>query len=37
MVVRIQINLTKVIFPLDLIKEIIDSGNHVLVPDCDFI
>jgi hypothetical protein len=37
MVVRLQINITEVFFPLELIKEIIDSWNQVSVPDCDFI
>jgi hypothetical protein len=37
MVARLQINLTEVFGPLELIKEIIDSGNQVPVPDCDFI
>jgi hypothetical protein len=37
MVAKLQINLTEVFAPLELIKEIIDLGNWVLVPDCDFI
>jgi hypothetical protein len=36
-VARLEINLTKVFDPLKLIKEIIDSGNQVPIPDCDFI
>jgi hypothetical protein len=34
---RLQIKLTEVFGPLELIKEIFDSGYQVLVPDCDFI
>jgi hypothetical protein len=34
---RIQINLTKVFVPLELVKEIIDSRNWVSFLDCDFI
>jgi hypothetical protein len=37
MVARLQINLTEVFGSLELIKEIVDSGNRVPVPDCDFI
>jgi hypothetical protein len=37
MVARIQINLTKIFGPLELVKEIIDSGNKVPIPDYDFI
>jgi hypothetical protein len=36
-VARIQINVTEVFPPLELIKEIVDSGNHVSVPNYDFI
>jgi hypothetical protein len=36
-VARIQINLTKLFGPHELIKEVVDSGNWVLVSDCDFI
>jgi hypothetical protein len=36
-VARLQINLTEVFPPHELIKEVIDSGNWVLVSDCDFI
>jgi hypothetical protein len=35
-VARLQINITEVFFPLDLIKEIVDSGNWVPVSNCDF-
>jgi hypothetical protein len=34
---RLQINLTKVFGPLELIKEIVDSRNRVPVSDFDFI
>jgi hypothetical protein len=36
-VARLQINLTEVFVPLEMIKEFVDSGNQVLVPECDFI
>jgi hypothetical protein len=36
-VTKLHINITKVFPPLELIKEIVDSRNHVLVLDCDFI
>jgi hypothetical protein len=36
-VARLQINLTEVFGPHELIKEVIDSGNRVPVSDCDFI
>jgi hypothetical protein len=37
MVAKLQINLIEVFGPLQLIKETIDSGNQVPVPDFDFI
>jgi hypothetical protein len=37
MVAKIHINLNEVFFPLELVKEIIDLGNQVLVPNCAFI
>jgi hypothetical protein len=37
MVARVYINITELFGPLELIKEVIDSGNWVLVLDCDFI
>ena len=37
MVVELQINLTEVFSPLDLVKEITDLGNQVPILDCDFI
>jgi hypothetical protein len=37
MVSKLQINITEVFGSLEIVKEIIDSGNQVLVPDCDFI
>jgi hypothetical protein len=33
----LHINLTEVFGPNELIKEVVDSGNRVLVSDCDFI
>jgi hypothetical protein len=36
-VARLQINLTEVFGPRELIKEVIDLGNQVLVSCCDFI
>jgi hypothetical protein len=36
-VARLQINLIEVFGPRELIKEVVDSGNRVLVSDCDFI
>jgi hypothetical protein len=34
---RLHINLTDEFSPLEMIKEIVDSGNRVPVPDYDFI
>jgi hypothetical protein len=34
---RIKINLTEIFPPHELIKEVMDSGNQVLVSDCNFI
>ena len=36
-VARLQINLTKVFDPRELIKEVIDSWNRVPIYNCDFI
>jgi hypothetical protein len=36
-VARLQINLTAVFVPHGLIKEVVDSGNHVPVPHYNFI
>jgi hypothetical protein len=36
-VARLQINLTEVFGPRDLIKEVVYSRNRVPVSDCDFI
>jgi hypothetical protein len=36
-VARLQINLTKVFVPCEMIKEVVDLGNRVSVTDCDFI
>jgi hypothetical protein len=35
-VARLQINITEILCPLELIKEIVDSRNRVLVSDYDF-
>jgi hypothetical protein len=35
-VAKLHINITEVFGPHELIKEVIDSGNRVLVSDCDF-
>jgi hypothetical protein len=36
-VARLQINITEVFSPCELIKEVVDSGNQVSVFDFDFI
>ena len=36
-VAKLQINLTEVFSPPELIKEVVDSGNRVPFSDCDFI
>jgi hypothetical protein len=36
-VARLHINLTEIFGPLELVKEIVNSGNWVSVLDCDFI
>jgi hypothetical protein len=36
-VARLQINLTEVFGPRELIKEVIDSGNRVPISDSNFI
>jgi hypothetical protein len=36
-VVRLQINLTKVLGPLELVEKVINLGNWVPIPDCDFV
>ena len=36
-VARLQINITEVFGPHELINEVVDSGNQVSVSDCDFI
>jgi hypothetical protein len=36
-VARLQINLTEVFGPRELIKEVVNLGNRVPVYDCDFI
>ncbi len=36
MVAKLQINRTKVLDPLELVKKVVNSGNLVLVPICDF-
>jgi hypothetical protein len=37
MVVKIQINITKVLGPLDLFNKVINSGNWVPIPIYDFV
>ena len=37
MVARIHINLTEVFGPLEITKDIFNSWNRVLVPECDFV
>jgi hypothetical protein len=37
MVYRLHINLTEEIFPLELVKKVINPGNGVAVPDYDFV
>jgi hypothetical protein len=37
LVVVLQINLTEIFGPLQLVKEIFNLGNWVPIPDCDFI
>jgi hypothetical protein len=32
-----EVNLAEEIFPLDLVKKVINLGNVVPVPDCDFV
>jgi hypothetical protein len=36
-VAKLQINLTEVFGPRELIKEVIDLGNRVPIYDCNFI
>jgi hypothetical protein len=36
-VARIQLNLTEEIFPLELVKKVINPGNGVAVLDCEFV
>jgi hypothetical protein len=36
-VARLQVNLAEEIFPLELVKKVINPGNGVAVPDCDFV
>jgi hypothetical protein len=35
-VARLQVNLTEVLGSLELVKKVINFGNWVLIPDCDF-
>jgi hypothetical protein len=36
-VARLQVNLGEEIFPLELVKKVINPGNGVAVPNCDFV
>jgi hypothetical protein len=36
-VARLQVNLAEEIFPLELVKKVINPRNGVAVPDCDFV
>jgi hypothetical protein len=36
-VARIQVNLAEEICPLELVKKVINPGNGLAVPDCDFV
>ena len=36
-VAKIQFNISKEIFPFELVKKVINPGNGVAVPDCDFV
>jgi hypothetical protein len=36
-VARLQVNLAEELFPLELVKKVINPGNGVAVPDCDFV
>jgi hypothetical protein len=36
-VARIQVNLVEEIFPLDLVKKVINHGNGIVVLDYDFV
>jgi hypothetical protein len=36
-VVRLQINLTKILGSLELVEKVINFGIWALVPDCDFV
>jgi hypothetical protein len=35
-VARLQVNLAEEISPLELVKKVINPGNGVVVPNCDF-
>jgi hypothetical protein len=37
MVARLQVNIVEEIFPLELVKKVINPGNGVVVPDYDFV
>jgi len=36
-VARLQVNLVEELFPLELVKKVINLGNGVAVPDYDFV
>jgi hypothetical protein len=37
MVSILQVNLAEEIFPLELVKKVINPRNGIAVPDCDFV
>jgi hypothetical protein len=36
-IARLYVNLVEELFPLELVKKVINSGNWVSVLDCDFV
>jgi hypothetical protein len=36
-VARLQVNVAEELYPLELVKKVINPGNGVAVPDCDFV
>jgi hypothetical protein len=37
MVAKVQVNIVEEIFPLELVKKVINIGNGIVVPNCDFV
>jgi hypothetical protein len=35
-VAKLQVNLAKKLGSLELVKKVVNSGNWILIPDCDF-